>query len=91
MDEEGADRIKDRKAMYGMPKNSGDPEPPQPPFKKKSPEDREKSILNHCSERVSEFCTKYCNNEGRFEQTVIPEEKASFCHDYSIRAAKAKG
>ena len=61
------------------------------PFKKKSPEDRERTIFSHCSEKVSDFCTMYCNNEGRFEQTPIPKEKASFCHDYFMRAAKAKG
>ena len=67
MDEEGADRIRDRKAMYGMPKNSGDPEPPQAPFKKKTPEEREASIRRHCKDPrhlKSQFCQDWIASKG---------------------------
>lgn len=59
MDEEGADRIKDYKAMHGMPKNSGEYEPEPPAPKKKTPEEREASIKRHCSDprhKKSQFC-----------------------------------
>ena len=59
MDEEGADRIKDDKAMYGMPKNSGEYEPQQSASKKKTPEEREASIKRHCNNpkhKESQFC-----------------------------------
>ena len=67
MDEEGADRIRDRKAMYGMPKNSGEYEPQAPAPRKKTPEEREASIRRHCKDPrhlKSQFCQDWIASKG---------------------------
>ena len=68
---------------YAKDRSTGQKPPPESP---KTPEERERTIFSHCNGIVSDFCTMYCNNEGRFEQTPIPKEKASFCHDYFMRS-----
>ena len=67
LDEEGADRIKDKKAMHGMPKNSGEYEPQQSAPRKKTPKEREASIRRHCSNpkhKNSQYCLDHAAGKG---------------------------